>query len=166
VGLEIAQTRPPRCVVVNAISGESMDCMFNPTQLTEKLSVNYTRLAVPGLSHQVLQYQSTGNRQVPSVEFYLEAFLSTQQKEILRFRAFLRSLTVPPAGTTNVAGTAPPRTLLIWPNVLTIETVVTDLEFQYRQFGVDGSALVYTATCSLEEILDVRVTSQELRGAR
>ncbi len=166
MGLEIAQTRPPRCVVVNAISGESMDCMFNPTQLTEKLSVNYTRLAVPGLSHQVLQYQSTGNRQVPSVEFYLEAFLSTQQKEILRFRAFLRSLTVPPAGTTNVAGTAPPRTLLIWPNVLTIETVVTDLEFQYRQFGVDGSALVYTATCSLEEILDVRVTSQELRGAR
>jgi hypothetical protein len=166
MGLAIAQTRPPRCVLVNVANGESMDCLFNPTQLTEKVSVNWTRQAVPGLSHQVLQYQSTGNRQVPGVEFYLEAFLATQQPAILRFRAFLRSLTVPPAGTEGVASTAPPRTLFIWPNVLTIETVVTDLEFQYRQFGVDGSALVYTATCSFEEVLDLRVTSEELRGAR
>jgi hypothetical protein len=54
--------------------------------------------------------------------------------------------------------------LLLWPNVLTIETVVTDLEFQYRVFGSDGSALVYTATCGFEEILDVRVTSEDRRG--
>ena len=59
--------------------------------------------------------------------------------------------------------TAPPRTLFIWPKVLTIETVLTDLEFQYRQFGVDGEVLIYAATCGFEEILDVRVTSEMLR---
>jgi hypothetical protein len=47
--------------------------------------------------------------------------------------------------------------------VLTIETVLTDLEFQYKQFATDGSVLVYTATVSFEEILDARVTSEERR---
>ena len=169
MGLDLAKTRPPRCVLVNTNTGESMDCLFNPTQLSEKVAVNYTRQVVPGLSHQVLQYQSTGNWQVPGVEFYLDAYLAAQQPnvpDILRFRRFLRSLTVPPVGTEGVSATAPPRVLFIWPNVLTVETVVTDLEFQYRQFGADGGVLIYTATCSFEQILDVRVTSESLRGAR
>ena len=51
-----AIARPPRCVLVNVTSGESMECLFNPTQLSEKLQVNWNRLAVPGLSHQVLQF--------------------------------------------------------------------------------------------------------------
>jgi hypothetical protein len=48
--------------------------------------------------------------------------------------------------------------------VLTVETVITELEFQFRQFGADGSVLVYTATCTFEEILDHRITSEDLRG--
>ncbi|MDJ0766806.1 MAG: hypothetical protein QNJ97_27785, partial [Myxococcota bacterium] len=66
--------------------------------------------------------------------------------------------TVPP-----VSGLAPPRTLLIWPKVLTVETVLTNLEFQYRQFAADASVLVYTAGCNFEAVLDVRVTAQDLR---
>jgi Contractile injection system tube protein len=146
-----------------------MDCLFNPTQLSEKVAVNYTRQVVPGLSHQPLQYQSTGNWQVPSVEFYLDAYASAgvpTDAGIMRFRAFLRSLTVPPAATEGVVATTPPRVLFVWPNVLTIETAITDLEFQYRQFGNDGAVLVYTATCSFEQVFDVRVTSEALRGAR
>ena len=57
----------------------------------------------------------------------------------------------------------PPRTLFIWPEVITVETVVTDVEFQYRQVAIDGRVLVYAATVTFEEILDVRVTSEELR---
>jgi len=62
-----------------------------------------------------------------------------------------------------VAATAPPRTLFIWPGVLTVEAVLTGVEFQYRQFGADGRALVYSANVNFEEILDVRVTSESLR---
>jgi hypothetical protein len=169
MGLDVARSRPPRCVLVNTTTGESMDCLFNPTQLSEKVGVNYTRQVVPGLSHQPLQYQSTGNWQVPGVEFYLDAYASAalpNDPGIAHFRAFLRSLTVPPAGTEGVVATAPPRVLFVWPNVLTVETVLTEVEFQYRQFGSDGAALVYTATCTFEQILDVRVTSEALRGAR
>ncbi len=51
--------------------------------------------------------------------------------------------------------------LFIWPKVITIETVLANLEFQYKQFAVDGSVLVYTATCSLEEFKDVRMASKD-----
>lgn len=161
-----AIARPPRCVLVNVTSGESMECLFNPTQLTEKVQVNWSRLAVPGLSHQVLQFQSTANRSLAGVEFYLDRFFATEQPgepDIMEFRSFIRALTVPPSGTEGVVDTAPPRTLFIWPEVITIETVVTDVEFQYRQVAVDGRVLVYAATVTFEEILDVRVTSEELR---
>jgi hypothetical protein len=167
MGIELAMVRPPRCVLVNVTSGEPLECLFNPTQLTEKVQVNWSRLAVPGLSHQVLQFQSTSNRQLAGVEFYVDRFFATEQPgepDVLDFRAFIRSLTVPPAGTEGVVDTAPPRTLFIWPEVVTIETVVTDVEFQYRQLGVDGRVLVYAATVTFEEILDVRVTSEERRG--
>ncbi len=164
--IELAMVRPPRCVLVNVTSGESMECLFNPTQLTEKVQVNWSRLAVPGLSHQVLQFQSTANRSLAGVEFYLDRFFATEQPgepDIMEFRSFIRALTVPPSGTEGVVDTAPPRTLFIWPEVITVETVVTDVEFQYRQVAIDGRVLVYAATVTFEEILDVRVTSEELR---
>lgn len=158
--------RPPRCLLVNVLTGEAMECIFNPTQLVEKLQVNWNRLAVPGLSHQVLQFQGTSNRQLAGVEFYLDAFFAAQQagaSNVMAFRGFLRALTVPPAGTEGVLATAPPRVLVLWPGVLTVECVVASVEFQYRQLAVDGRVLVYSATVTFEEILDTRVTSEQLR---
>ena len=166
MGIEMAMVRPPRCLLVNVTTGESMECLFNPTQLSEKIQVNWNRLSVPGLSHQVLQFQSTGNRQLSGVEFYLDRFFAAEQPgdvDILEFRSFVRALTVPPEGTEGVSDTAPPRTLFIWPEVITVETVVADVEFQYRQLSVDGEVLVYAATMTFEEILDARVTSEDLR---
>ena len=128
--------------------------------------MNWNRLAVPGLSHQVLQFQSTANRQLSGLEFYLDRFFAAEQPgdvKILEFRAFLRALTVPPKGTEGVAATAPPRVLFVWPGVVTVECVVASVEFLYKQLAVDGTVLVYTASVSFEEILDTRVTSEELR---
>jgi hypothetical protein len=155
-----AVSRPPRCTVVNVSTGESVECLFNPTQLTEQVKVSWNRLTVPGLSHQVLQYQSTGNRRVSGLEFYLDRFFAARQPgnpDILRFRSFLRALTVPSSDML-----APTRALIIWPGVLTVETVLTDLEFQYRQFAADASVSVYTAVCGFEEILDVRITAEQV----
>ena len=159
-------TRPPRCVLVNVTTGESLECLFNPTQLTEKLQVNWNRQVVPGLSHQVLQFQSTSNRQLTGVEFYLDRFFAAEQPgdpNILDFRAFLRALTVPPASTEGVLPTAPPRVLVIWPKVLTLECIIASVDFQYRQFAVDSTLLAYAASVTFEEVLDRRVTSEDLR---
>jgi len=167
MGLEIAGLRAPRCFLINVETAESIDCLFNPTQLSEKVQVNWNRVAVPGLSHQLLQFQSTGNRQLSGVEFYVDRFFAKEQSDdadILDFRGFLRALTVPPKGADGVPATAPPRTLFVWPTVMSIETVLTDLEFTYKQFAADATVLVYTATVTFEEILDVRVTSEDKRA--
>lgn len=161
-----AVARPSRCHLANVATGESIECLFNPTQLVEKLQVNWNRLTVPGLSHEPLQFKNTSNRQLSNVEFYLDRVFAAEQPgdvNILDFRAFLRALTVPPEGTEGVAATAPPRVLFIWPSVVTVECVVASVEFQYKQLAVDGMVLVYTASVSFEEILDTRVTSEELR---
>ena len=162
-----ALQRPARVALVNMATGERLDCLLNPTELSEKVAVNWNRLAVPGMSFQQLQYQGTGNRQLSDVEFLVDRFYAASldsDPDITTFRSFLRSLTVPPAGTTGVYTTAPPRVTLVWPKVMTIEAVVASLEFRYRQFAVDGSPLVYTASVSFEEVLDVRVTSEALRA--
>jgi hypothetical protein len=162
MALDAALARAPRCSLVNVATAESIECLFNPTQLTEKLQVNWNRLIVPGLSHQVLQFQSTSNAQFSGIEFYLDRFFATANGSdavLGEFRSFLRALTVPVMGTETVAATAPPRVLLIWPEVLTVECVVNTVEFQYRQFGAEGRVSVYTATVGFEAILDVRVAS-------
>jgi hypothetical protein len=165
---ESFSTAAPRCSLVNVTTGEEISALFNPTQLAEKLGVTYNRLKIPGLSHTVLQFSNTENRQFSGVEFYLDRFFANSQQgapEIMDFRAFLRALTVPPATVKGVTATAPPRTLLVWPSVMSVECVVTGVQFTFKQFSAkDGGVLVYTASVDFEEILDSRVTSEELRS--
>ena len=166
MSLAAATARPPRCALVNVTTGEHIEALFNPSQVTEKVSVNYNRLSVLCLSHQPLQFQSTGNRTFGGVDFYLDRRFAQAQPgspDILDFRAFVLALTVPPTGTEGVAETAPPRTLIIWPGLLTVEAVLTEVEFSYQELAVDGTVVVYTATVAFEEILDVRVSSADRR---
>lgn len=157
--LAASMVRAERCSLANVRTGESLDCLFNPPQLLERIQVNWSRLAPLGLSHHVLQYQSTGNRSIGPLEFYVERFFARaleSDPDVLAFAAFMRALTVPPADVADIALAAPPRLLIVWPRVLTVETVLTELELRFTDFAGDGSALAYTASCTFEEILDVR----------
>ena len=92
--------KPQRCSLVNLTSGEEMPAFFNPQQLTERVQVNYARHNVPGMSHQPLQYVSTGNRTLPAVDFYLDKIMSLDRGvtnfDIMDFRNFMHALTLPP----------------------------------------------------------------------
>lgn len=162
-----AYPRAPRCSIANLTTGETMEALFNPEQLKEKISVNWNRLPVPGLSHQVLQFQSTGNTVLSGLDFYLDRFFASKQSnapEIMQFRAFLRSFTVPTEPVVGSPLVAPPRALFVWPGLFSMEAVVTEVEFTYKQFSVkDGQVLIYTAVLGLEQIRDERVTSEQLR---
>jgi hypothetical protein len=117
---------------------------------------------VPGLDHHVLQYQSTGNRQLEGVEFYLDRFFASAQPEspdILKFRAFLTALTKPSSPESLGPVRAPPHALVVWPGVLVLEGVVLGVAFRYRQFAADGSVLVYVAEVTFEEVLDLRASA-------
>lgn len=154
--MDFLSRRAPRCTLVNVETQERFECLLNPEGLTERISVQYRKHVIPGLGHQPLQYESTGNRQVPSLEFVLDQRLAPTDRgadSLLRFRSFLLALTQP---VTPQIPSAPPRVLVIWPQVLTLEGVLSDVEFRYQALTEDGSVLAYVATCSFEEVLELR----------
>ncbi len=158
--MDFLASRPPRCTLVNLDTQERYECLLNPEGLTEKIGVQYRRHVVPGLGYQPLQYESTTNRGVPSLEFLVDRrFVGTasEQQDILRFRTFLLALTSP---VTLGAPSAPPRVLVVWPQVLTLEGVLTDVEFRYQALTSEGGVLAYTATCGFEEVLELRRTGE------
>jgi hypothetical protein len=167
MSLRVAGISPVRGALSNLRTGETMEFLLNPTDLREQVQVNYGRQQVPGLSHQVLQFSSTGNTTLP-VEFYLDKFFARaasaeEDPDILSFKRFLQALTVPVGGAEDIAHGGPPRALFVWPGLLALTCVVTSLEFRYEQFDVSGKVLVYRAQVTFEEIRDVRMTSDEVR---
>ncbi len=47
MSLRNAIVRPPRCAIVNVHTAESIECLLNPSQLAEKVQVNYARRKRP-----------------------------------------------------------------------------------------------------------------------
>ena len=163
----IASVHPVRGTLCNLQTGEDIEFLFNPTTFGERLRVNYNRIAIPGLSHQRLQYVSTSNTTLP-MEFYLDKFFSAQvtgeeDPDVLDFKRFLQALTVPPGGAEDVVGGAPARALLIWPGVISLTCVLTRLDIQYEMFDLFGDVLIYRARTTFEEVREVRITSEDMR---
>jgi Contractile injection system tube protein len=162
VALEVASQTPARMSIANVSTGESVEAQFNPTEFEEALEVNWARQTVPGLSHQPLQFVNTGN-----ARFTLELHFEVQDPrtdlaQIHRARRFLQSLCYPRRGATDVVGGGPPRALFIWPNVVSLTSVVTALTFKYSRFNLEGTPVQFTAKVSLEEIRDVRLVSEDV----
>ncbi len=158
--------RPERCALVNVETAEHVDALFNPTEFSEKIGISWQKLTVLGMSHQVHQYQHTLSRSFSGVEFYLDRLLRNPDDsapDIMDFRRFLLSFTVPSAGTIEELPGAPARCLIIWPGFLTVESSISSVEFKYSAFALDGSVLRYTATIQFDEVLDVRVTAEARR---
>jgi len=156
---------------------------FNPTELEESINVRWAEKQIVGQSHPTRQYVGTGPHTIPGVQFYVSAFAQASQQEqlnrnltgppspprdILLFKRFLQSLTVPRANARTVAGGAPPRVLFIWPKVISLVCTLNDLRIRYLQFATDGSPLIYIATVNFAEIRDVRMVSEDVffQGSR
>lgn len=162
MGLEIISRRPTRMSIANTATGDSIEAQFNPSDFEEALEVNWARLTVPGLSHQPMQFINTGN-----VKFNLElnfdaAGDTTGIEQFKLARRFLQSLCYPRRGAQDVIGGGPPRALFVWPNVVSLTSVLTGLSFKYGRFNIEGTPIQYTAKVALEEIRDVRLLSEDV----
>ncbi len=166
--LEFLETGPPKASLFNLSSGETKDFFFNPTTLEQNMGeVNYDRIGYPGLSHQRLAYQGNTNPQVPIEVFVdkisLDAANGTDV-DVEDFKNYLQALTLPVEGDGFTTGSAPPRVIFAWPNVTNFTAVLRNLSFQNRTFSQEtGQVLIYTATFTLEEVRDQRLSSEEVR---
>jgi len=153
---------PERMHLVDLSTGEDLEVFFNPEQIKEKIQVVYNRLTVPGMSHQPLQYSNTAN---DTLDFDLYCRGNTEGERVLieDFRSFLMSLCYPKGNAGTIDDGAPPRVLFVWPLVWTFTCVVGSLDFSYTQFALGGRISRYTCGVQLEEIRDVRLTSDDVR---
>lgn len=158
-----AVARPERMHLVDLTTGEDLEVFFNPEQLTEELQVIYTRQTIPGMSHQPLQYSNTNN-QTLSLDLYCRAHTEGERVLIEDFRRFLQSLCYPKGDAGSIDDGAPPRVLFVWPLTWTWTCVITGLRITSTAFAQNGRIARYVASVTLEEIRDVRLTSQDVRA--
>lgn len=156
---------PERMSIANLQTGESLDVLFNPTELAKSFNVKWNRLEVPGLPHEVLQYKGTSNLRVP-LQLIAHAFTQrpSAAATIDEFEKFIMSLGYPSENAQSVASGAPPRCLVIWPGVLVFTAqLVDEVKFTHTQFASRGGSLRYAANVTFEEVRDSRLTSEDVR---
>jgi hypothetical protein len=148
----------------------SMEMFFNPDQLTFNTGAEWARIAVPGLSHEVLQYshtnsnelkfnlewdllelarrQKAGDKKEDSEAWFINPAASSKPpKAGLLYKEFLYALTLP-----IEAGRAPSRITIVWPGVVHVRCVVEDVKFTFTRFGKSGGVIAFGASLDLIEL--------------
>jgi hypothetical protein len=155
--------RPATMLLVNLVTNATLQPQFNPTEFEEKLGAAWSKLAVPGLSHQVKQFGNTLD-----VTFDFELFYRvadggpTELKRVLDARTFLYAACHPRSQTSTLNGAGPPRLLFVWPGLISLNCVITGLAFKYTMFNTNGNPIAYSAKVTLEEIRDSLVTMEDI----
>lgn len=171
-----AKAQPPRVFFVNLRSGEGQEMPYTPTEFTETIIVNWTRQAVTGLSHEVLQYGNTASYQIPGLEFFISGIPQQPARGDFRgptdtdaadraeeLRKFLMSLCYASESAQTVRDGAPPRILFCWPEMISLTCIIDQLSIRHEKFNRNGRSVIMRATMTLDEIRDVRLTSEQVR---
>jgi len=161
-GMAAIAGTPARMHLVNLATGEDVEALFNPETLQEELAVIYGRVVIPGMSHQPLQYSYTGNHGL-TLDLYTRGNTEGERVLLEDFRRFLLSLAYPNGDAGTIDDGAPPRILFIWPLVFSWTCVLTNYRGALSQFAQSGRISRSMASITLEEIRDVRLTSEDVR---
>lgn len=154
---------PQRATLVNMALDQTLEAQFNPTELQETIGVNYARLVVPGLSHQVMQYVHTENVTYDFELFYDATDLGIQGVEaIIDARNFLYAACHPKALPGRIVGGGAPQILFVWPNMVSLMCVMTKLQFRYTRFNKVLEPTAYTANVTLEEVRASLVSMEDV----
>lgn len=156
---------PERMYLIDLKTSEVMTAQFNPAELNETLKVARAKLHPPGLPHERLQYSYTENHRV-TFELIYDA-LSDPEASVegnLDARNFLMSLCYPKQGVRSVNDGADTRVLFVWPNMISLTAVISELRFKHSRFARTGESTFFKVDVSIEEIRDgVPLTSEEVR---
>jgi len=160
---------------------EAIEVLLNPTELREALNVEWTRLPVVGLDHEIPHYSRTRSLEIP-MTFYFSAFEAGRRpatsdasaafthndptlasarvlKKSMDFANFFRSLCFP----TRTGG-RPPTVQVIWPRIITFLAVATNVTFDYRRFDIDLAPIAYSVEVAWLEVRVTRRYSEDVRS--
>jgi hypothetical protein len=149
-----------RLVLIRVETGEELPAQFNPASFDEVIEVAYARHEVPGLSYRPLHYRGTANTTL-ALELYFSA-LERGAPDLGDAKRFLQALCYPRQTAEEFGASAPPRVLVVWPNVLSLRCVVTGATFSHEQFNAEGAVTALRAKLTLEEVLPERLMAADV----
>lgn len=161
-----------------------IDAQFNPEELTLATASVYKDQTILGMSHTLKQFSNTKNLTLsfdlhfqvhdPLTDFAMtpegtkrpvgvsDHFPRLSIRERTRIEGFLLALCVP-QGVETIARNRPPMVLVVWPQCLTFAGIVDTVSLKYTRFNMEGAPVAFTASISMEEIRDLRYTSDDAR---
>jgi len=168
-------------------TGEELRFQFNPPEFSEALSANYARHQVPGLSHEVMNYINTSNNKI-SLSIYMSSVYDWIRLHSLKMgtgalgtaigavedvdaagfnltdaKNFIQSLLYPSKSPSG-GWSAPAEILFVWPKVIRMVCVVTELTFNHQRFSAeDLRTIAMTADVTIEEIVPSQRFSDYVR---
>jgi hypothetical protein len=185
---DLLDTRPARVTLIRSPGQEppemeAFPVLLNPETFTEAIEVEWARLQVIGLDHQVPHYTNTRSLEYP-LTFYWSSFQAGRgingnpprrnsnvgggnlQDPVpdlggttaMAFANFMRSLCFP-----TRRGLRPPTVRIEWPNVFSILGVVTSLSLNFIKFDQTLAPLIYEAEVSFLETRVTRRFSDDVR---
>ena len=154
---------PLRMTIANLVNNESIRPQYNPETFSEEVGANWSKLTINGLSHQHKQFTHTEDLKLNiTLPFDATSFGEEGMVELLRIRRFLMSCCYPRAGAGAVRTAGAPRLLFVWPNLVSLTSVMVKCKFDYQRFNILGYPIGFVASCEIEEIRDVIVTMEEV----
>lgn len=164
VDIATATQRPLRMSIADLETGDALEMQYNPTEPEEELGTNFGRQPILGMSHEQLQFSNTKNLVVTmALNFDALTQVGDDRYDIEGARNFLHSLHYPSRGATDVRSGAPPRTLLVWPDLYALRVHIISLRIKFTRFAATGGPTAFTANVTWENVRDSRLYSDDVR---
>ena len=158
-----ATARMPRVILANLRTGEGYEMPFVPEKITEQVTAVRARLDIFGLPHQRRQYRGTSNHTISGLEFFFRGTTPEEVENVHNGRRFLLSLMYPSESADSVANGGTPRVLFVWPSLFRLTCELDVVSIEHSKFNSQGLTTIFRARLDLEEVRDVRLTSEEVR---
>lgn len=154
--------RPQPPTFANVETGEIVELQFNPVEVNEEVSADYSSAKIIGYSSRPLQYGGTNNVALKSMAIAFDArFNGGSIERTEEARKFFLSLMFPMRGTT-IATAGTPRVQLTYPKVSSYTGKVMGVKNAWS-FERSGRLIACTITLDFEGDPPHRIYSDDVR---
>jgi Contractile injection system tube protein/LysM domain len=137
--------------IINTVTGDSIQVMYNPEQLSLDQGNNFAEVAIPGLNAPPLQYVR-GRGRTLSMDLFFDTYESGI--DVRQFTDRLTGLL-----QTQPSTMAPPVLLFVMGSFI-FQCVLVEAAQRFTMFAFDGTPARSTVSARFHEYVDVIVTTE------
>jgi hypothetical protein len=154
---------PEKAIIINTVTNERIQVMFNPEEYTVNKDINYAQTGVPGLSAPIIQFVH-GNMGTLEMELFLDTYEEHRDGSRMLNRAGedVRNLTrkVTDLMSINPTTHAPPVLLFTWAS-LSFTCVLARVSQRFIMFLPNGTPVRARLQVTFNEFCNVDLESKE-----